>query len=125
MWMWPAMIAIAAHGRGEITFGALQAGLDIEYIRSSIGFTWEGSDEMDEVSGDGSADRRDDGSIAIEVAMTTATKPSSKPNERLLQQPASHPRAESTSDVRRVNDDYSQKLPPRYRHRHICWRRNR
>jgi hypothetical protein len=63
-----AMIKITAHGRGEISFGALQAGLDIEYSRSSIGFTWEGFDEMDEVSGDGSAELLDDGSLEIEFA---------------------------------------------------------
>ena len=50
----PAMITITDHGRGEIAFGALQAGLDIEYSQSSIGFTWEGFEEMDEVTGDGS-----------------------------------------------------------------------
>ena len=48
----PATIPITDHDRGEIAFGALQAGLDIEYSRSSVGFTWEGFDEMDEVSGD-------------------------------------------------------------------------
>jgi hypothetical protein len=64
----PAMITITDHGRGEIAFGALQAGLDIEYSRSSVGFTWEGFDEMDEVSGDGSAELLDDGSIEIEFA---------------------------------------------------------
>jgi hypothetical protein len=64
----PATITITDHGRGEIAFGALQAGLDIEYSRSSVGFTREGFDEMDEVSGDGSAERLDDGSIAIEFA---------------------------------------------------------
>ena len=31
----PAMITITDQGRGEIAFGALQAGLDIEYSRSS------------------------------------------------------------------------------------------
>ena len=64
----PATITITDHGRGEIAFGALQAGLDIEYSRSSVGFTWEGFDEMDEVSGDGSAELLDDGSIEIEFA---------------------------------------------------------
>ena len=64
----PAMMTITDHGRGEIAFGALQAGLDIEYSRSSVGFTWEGFDEMDEVSGDGSAELLDDGSIEIEFA---------------------------------------------------------
>ena len=65
----PAMMTIADDGRGEIAFGAFQASLDIEYGRSSIGFTFEGSDEMDEVSGDGSAELLDDGSIEIEFAL--------------------------------------------------------
>ena len=52
----------------DVYFGALQAGLDIEYSRSSVGFTWEGFDEMDEASGDGSAELNDDGSIEIEFA---------------------------------------------------------
>jgi hypothetical protein len=64
----PATITITDHVRGEIAFGALQAGLDIEYSSSSVGFTWEGFDEMDEVSGDGSAELLDDGSIEIEFA---------------------------------------------------------
>ncbi|MGD0564293.1 MAG: hypothetical protein ABSA66_14535 [Roseiarcus sp.] len=64
----PTMITIADHGRGEIALGPLQAGLDIEYSRSSVGFTWAGFDETDEVSGDGSAELLDDGSIEIEFA---------------------------------------------------------
>jgi hypothetical protein len=64
----PAIITITDQGRGKIAFGALQAGLEVEYNRTSIGFTWEGFDEMDEVSGDGSAELLDDGSIEIEFA---------------------------------------------------------
>jgi hypothetical protein len=64
----PATLTTTDHGRGEIAFGALQAGLDIEYSRSSVGFTWVGFDEMDEVSGDGSAELNDNGSIEIEFA---------------------------------------------------------
>ena len=63
----PAMTTITGHDRGEIAFGAFQAGLDIEYRRSSVKFTWEVFDEMDEVSRDGS-ERNDDGSIEIEFA---------------------------------------------------------
>ena len=62
----PATITITDHGRGEMAFGALQAGLDIEYSRCSIPFTWEGFDEMDEVRGEGSAELLDDRSIQIE-----------------------------------------------------------
>ena len=61
-------ITITDDGRGEIAFGALQAGPDIEYSRSSIGFTRQGFDEMDEVSGDGSAELLDDGTIEVEFA---------------------------------------------------------
>jgi hypothetical protein len=53
---------------------ALQAGLDIEHSRASIGFTWQGFDEMDEVSGDGSAEWLDDGSIEIEFAFHNGDK---------------------------------------------------
>ena len=35
----PAAIIIRANGRGEIAFGARQAGLDVEYSRASVGFT--------------------------------------------------------------------------------------
>lgn len=62
----PATLIIAADGRGEISFGALQAGLDLEYAPTSVFFEWEGFDEMDEVRGSGSAEMQDDGSLEIE-----------------------------------------------------------
>jgi hypothetical protein len=64
----PASITIRADGRGEIAFGAMHAGLDLEYSPSTVFFTWAGFDEMDEVSGSGSAELLDDGSIEIEFA---------------------------------------------------------
>ena len=64
----PATMTILADGHGEIAFGAMQAGLDLEYGRSVIVFTWAGFDEMDEVSGSGSAKLQDDGSLEIEFA---------------------------------------------------------
>jgi hypothetical protein len=64
----PAMMTIRADGHGEIAFGALQAGLDLQYSRSLIFFTWAGCEEMDEVGGSGSAELLDDGSIEIEFA---------------------------------------------------------
>jgi len=64
----PATITIRADGRGEIAFGAMQAGLDLECGRSIVFFTWQGFDEMDEVTGSGSAEMLDDGSIEIEFA---------------------------------------------------------
>ena len=64
----PATIAIEEDGHGEISFGALQAGLHVEYSRSLVIFTWAGFEEMDEVSGSGSAELLDDGSLEIEFA---------------------------------------------------------
>ncbi|MER8880006.1 hypothetical protein [Mesorhizobium sp. M0306] len=52
----PATITVGPDNHGEIAFGALQAGLDISYSSSTIFFTWAGFDEMDEVTGDGSAE---------------------------------------------------------------------
>jgi len=64
----PATMTIRDDGWGEISFGALHASLDIEYGHNSIGFSWERSDETDEVSGDGSAELNYDSSIEIEFA---------------------------------------------------------
>jgi len=64
----PATMTIRADGHGEIVFGALQAGLDLEYAQDMVFFTWAGFDEMDEVSGSGSAELLDDGSVEIEFA---------------------------------------------------------
>ena len=64
----PATMTIRADGHGEIAFGAVQAGLDLEYSRSAVFFTWAGFDEMDEVAGSGSPELQDDGSLEIEFA---------------------------------------------------------
>lgn len=64
----PAMMVIRADGHGEIAFGAKQAGLDLEYSRILVFFTWEGFDEMDEVRGSGYAELQDDGTLEIEFA---------------------------------------------------------
>src|SRR5260370_40117502 len=61
----PARLTITAQG-GEIAFGALEAGLEVEYARDSIGFHWAGCEEGDEVDGEGTAELLDDGSIEIE-----------------------------------------------------------
>ena len=37
----PATLTITAQG-GEIAFGALEAGLEVEYARDPIGFHWAG-----------------------------------------------------------------------------------
>ena len=64
----PATMIIRADGHGEIAFGAMQAGLDLDYSRSAVFFTWAGFDEMDDVHSSGSAELQDDGSLEIEFA---------------------------------------------------------
>lgn len=64
----PASMTIGSDGHGEIAFGAMQAGLDLEYSPTTVFFTWAGFDEMDEVSGSGSAELLDDGTLEIEIA---------------------------------------------------------
>ena len=80
-----AMITITDHGRGEITFGAVQACCDFGYSRSSIGFTWEGFDEMDESPATAPLNCSMTAKSRSNSPLTTAKKPSSMPNERLLQ----------------------------------------
>jgi hypothetical protein len=63
----PATLTITTQS-GEIAFGAMQASLEVEYARDSVGFRWYGSDEGDQVEGDGSAELLDDGTIEIEFS---------------------------------------------------------
>ncbi len=63
----PAHITFDGNGRGEFAFGAVNGGLDCEYSRRVIFFTWQGFDELDEVGGDGSAELNDDGSLDVEI----------------------------------------------------------
>jgi hypothetical protein len=83
----PAMMTIGCHGRGEITFGAMRGRLELEYSRSTVFFTWAGFEEMDEVSGSGSAELQDDGSLAIAFAYDLGDEAILKAVRRLLQQP--------------------------------------
>ena len=63
----PAQITFQDNGRGEFAFGAVNGGLDCEYARRIIFFTWAGFDEMDEVNGGGSAELNDDGTLSLEI----------------------------------------------------------
>ena len=64
----PASISFGKNGRGEFAFGAVHGDMELEYAPSTIFFTWAGFDEMDEVSGSGSAELHDDGSLEIELS---------------------------------------------------------
>ena len=63
----PGRIQFDPEGGGHFVFGAVQGGLDCRYAQASIHFTWAGSDEMDEASGDGDAQLEDDGTLTGEV----------------------------------------------------------
>ena len=84
-----ATMTIGADGHGEIAYGAMQASLELEYSHSMVFFTWAGFDEGDAITGSGSAELNDDGTIRSRSPTTSATRRSSKPSEWLLQQPAS------------------------------------
>ncbi len=62
-----AHITFEGNGHGEFAFGCVNGDLDCEYSRRIIFFTWQGFDEMDEVSGAGSAELDDHGSLEIEI----------------------------------------------------------
>jgi hypothetical protein len=63
----PARLTITAQG-GEIAFGSLEAGLEVEYARDSIGFHWARCEEGDEVEANAPAELLDDGTLEIEFA---------------------------------------------------------
>lgn len=63
----PAHITFQADGAGEFAFGVVTAGLQCYYSSDGASFTWAGFDEMDEISGDGSADLADDGTLEGEI----------------------------------------------------------
>jgi hypothetical protein len=64
----PAFLAIDGQGGGEMAFGALTAALSCGYTTDGVDFTWDGSDEGDQVSGDGWAELQPDGSILGEIS---------------------------------------------------------
>jgi hypothetical protein len=77
----PAFITIGRGGHGELAFGVVNAALDLSYSPTVVFFTFEGSDEGDEVSGSGSAELTEDGVLEIELSSTAGTMRSSKPRE--------------------------------------------
>ena len=63
----PAFILFDPNGESEMAYGAMNACLDIAPRDDSVDFEWTGSDEGDEVSGDGWAELQPDGSIQGEI----------------------------------------------------------
>lgn len=65
----PAYILFEGNGSGEFAFGCCTGHIweASNTETTSILFSWDGSDEMDEVSGDGSAKLQPDGSLNGEI----------------------------------------------------------
>lgn len=64
----PAHIRIDDDGHGEFAFGVVSASMDLEYGRIIVFFRWTGFDEGDEITGSGSAELEDDGTLEIEIS---------------------------------------------------------
>ena len=64
----PASIDIGEGGRGELVFGVVTASLDLSYSRTIVFFTFEGCDEDNEVTGSGSAELLEDGTLELEIS---------------------------------------------------------
>jgi hypothetical protein len=63
----PAYMEFRDDGWGEFAFGAMQATMQLEYAPRIIFFNWTGFDEGDEITGSGSADLKDNGTVEIEL----------------------------------------------------------
>ena len=64
----PAHLRIDGDGEGEFNFGVVTATMRLEYSRTIVYFRGCGFDEGDEVTGSGSAELQDDGTLEIELS---------------------------------------------------------
>src|SRR5258707_7141924 len=64
----PAYLRIDDDGRGEFAFGVVNAAMELEYSRTAVFFRWSGFDEGDEITGSGSAELEDGGTLEIEIS---------------------------------------------------------
>jgi hypothetical protein len=64
----PAIFWVDANGHGELVFGVVYAALSVDYAHTVVFFSFTGSDEGDEVSGSGSAELDNDGTLEIEIS---------------------------------------------------------
>ncbi|MBV8121641.1 MAG: hypothetical protein JO081_17080, partial [Alphaproteobacteria bacterium] len=77
----PAHLQINRDGWAEFAFACIMGAGELEYSRTTVFFHWNGFDEGDEVSGEGSAELQGNGSIETSCLLTTATMPSSSAAE--------------------------------------------
>lgn len=69
----PPSVFIHDQGNGEIWCGFVRAGLEFDYSRTIVFFTFQGfqgwGEDLTEVTGSGSAELLDDGSLKIEISV--------------------------------------------------------
>lgn len=63
----PAYILFDGKGGGEFAFGCVTASISAAGGITHVEFNWNGSDEMDEASGDGWAELQPDGSLEGQI----------------------------------------------------------
>lgn len=63
----PAYIRFDENGRGKLVFGLVEASLECAPAVTTIFFSFEGSDELTPISGSGSAELTDDGTLDGEI----------------------------------------------------------
>jgi len=63
----PAYILFDGKGSGEFAFGCVFGNLHCRHTPTGADFTWEGSDEMDQASGDGDAELQPNESLTGEI----------------------------------------------------------
>ena len=63
----PARVAFDGSEHGGTTIGARTTSLRLEYTRTTVFFRWHGSDDMTEVTGEGSAEHRNDRAVEVEL----------------------------------------------------------
>jgi len=64
----PAYFRVGSDGWAKFAFGVVEATAEIEYGRTIVFLRWSGFDEGDQISGNGSAELQDDGSLEIELS---------------------------------------------------------
>jgi hypothetical protein len=64
--MGPAYIRFGVSG-GEFAFGCVIGAIHGTIEGDSVDFTWSGSDEMDQIDGEGWAELQDDGSLEGQI----------------------------------------------------------
>ena len=64
----PAYFRVGSDGWAEFAVGAVEATAEVEYGRTIVFLRWSGFDEGDQISGNGSAELQDDGSLEIELS---------------------------------------------------------